>query len=507
VRGFFENGGRVCYVSRVCNASFDALTLNDQAIQPTIRVHARKSGVTSPQITVAVDANVHAVNPANAKLFRPTATVANASGTTIVVTNADDAARFRPTDLATIEGTTEKLTVLRVDGRTVRLTEALAATHTSGTLRLANLEPGDTIFRVEEAAKLSSGSVIRLSQDPGGGASPVEEIVVVKSVTVERLSPTATTYRVEIERGLTQSFNLAPGANDITVESFEFTLTVAQGASSKPYPELSMHPSHPNYYRHIINNDETGLIYAEPVEPPNTTLPPDNRPNTIAAAPLTGGTNDAPASLASSDYKNALAKLEAIDDVNMVAIPDRTDLDVQLAMITHCQNMHDRFAILDAQRGAQLFGSGSVAEQRGSLDSPRGFAALYYPWLRVPPAAGNEPILVPPSGHVAGIFAQTDNKRGVHKAPAGTEALINGALGVERTMSDIDQGELNKDGINVIRVFNPGGRPTVWGARTTATDTNWRYVSTRRLFLFLEESIEEGIRWAVFEPNNLQLWQ
>jgi phage tail sheath protein FI len=95
----------------------------------------------------------------------------------------------------------------------------------------------------------------------------------------------------------------------------------------------------------------------------------------------------------------------------------------------------------------------------------------------------------------------------VHKAPAGTEALINGVFGVERTMSDTDQGELNDVGINVIRVFKPGGRPVVWGARTTATDTNWQYVSTRRLFLFLEESIEEGIRWAVFEPNNLQLWQ
>jgi phage tail sheath protein FI len=95
----------------------------------------------------------------------------------------------------------------------------------------------------------------------------------------------------------------------------------------------------------------------------------------------------------------------------------------------------------------------------------------------------------------------------VHKAPAGNEALVNGALAVERTMSDIDQGQLNLQGINVIRVFKPGGRPIVWGARTTSTDTNWQYVNIRRLFLFLEESIEEGIRWGVFEPNNLSLWQ
>jgi phage tail sheath protein FI len=96
----------------------------------------------------------------------------------------------------------------------------------------------------------------------------------------------------------------------------------------------------------------------------------------------------------------------------------------------------------------------------------------------------------------------------VHKAPAGQEATINGALGVERTMSDIDQGQLNlPPSINAIRVFSTGGRPVLWGARTTATDLNWQYVNVRRLFLFIEESIEEGIRWAVFEPNNLQLWQ
>jgi hypothetical protein len=93
----------------------------------------------------------------------------------------------------------------------------------------------------------------------------------------------------------------------------------------------------------------------------------------------------------------------------------------------------------------------------------------------------------------------------VHKAPANE--IVNGALAVERSMSDIEQGQLNLEGIDVIRVFNNGGRPVVWGARTTATDLNWQYVNIRRLFIFLEQSIEVGIRWAVFEPNNPALWQ
>ena len=102
-------------------------------------------------------------------------------------------------------------------------------------------------------------------------------------------------------------------------------------------------------------------------------------------------------------------------------------------------------------------------------------------------------------------MARSDSNRGVHKAPANE--IVNGALGVQRTMSDVDQGQLNIQGINVIRQFQGGGRPTLWGARTTATDRNWQYVNVRRLFLFLEESIQEGIRWAVFEPNNTGLWK
>ena len=145
---------------------------------------------------------------------------------------------------------------------------------------------------------------------------------------------------------------------------------------------------------------------------------------------------------------------------------------------------------------------------RNSLDTANGFASLYYPWLQVTSEAGDSTIYVPPSGHVAGIFARIDNQRGVHKAPAGNEALVNGSLGVERSMTEVDHGQLNIQGINVIRVFKgrwPSG--ALGGAQPPSVDTNWHYVNIRRLFLFLEKSIQEGIRWAVFEPNNLQLWQ
>jgi len=252
----------------------------------------------------------------------------------------------------------------------------------------------------------------------------------------------------------------------------------------------------------------------EPVEPPPGTALPESFPANFAGS-LTGGANEDLTTILDQHFIDALETLRRIDDVNLVAIPDclrlapsqGSALTVQQAMITHCEQTADRFAVVDALPGLPLFGDDSIETQRAGLDSPGGYGGLYYPWLRVRPVGPGAPILVPPSGHVCGIIARTDTTRGVHKAPANE--IVNGSLGIETAMSDVEQGQLNLAGINVVRVFQAGGRPVLWGARTTATkvNNNWMYVNIRRLFLFVEESIVEGTRWAVFEPNNTGLWQ
>lgn len=514
VRGFFENGGKICYIFRVSNAKTDGLILKDRSAgggQDTIRIWAKKPGVSAPVISVKT-AEAHAVQATSAKLFNPSATVSNGSGSSVKVTNVADAAKFIPGDVVIVNSgvagsTPEESKIVRVENDLIRLAPSLSANYTVGTVTLKSPKAGDKSLRIVGADKLSGGSVIKLAQAPGGGAA-VEDIVEVRTVIAQRISSTLTTYGVELRKGLKKNFDLTAG--DVTVESQEFTLTVLEGGiEKKDYGELSMDPEHPRYFSQVINGDATGLIYAQSVEPPNVTATPNNRPaNTLAAgAALSGGAAENLSTLTSSDYKIALAKLEATDDINLVCIPDRTDADVQMAMISHAEKTQDRFAVLDSRRGVGLFGANSVEEQRRSVDSTRGYAALYYPWLLVFAAKGEERILVPSSGHVAGICSRIDNTRGVFKAPAGLDSLVNGALGVAVSMSEDEQGQLNLQGINVVRVFQGGGRPTVWGARTTATDRNWQYVNIRRLFLFLEESIQEGIRWAVFEPNNLELWQ
>ena len=503
VRGFFENGGTVAYVTRVSNAAHAELNLTDANGDDTIRVWSRESGSASDAIKITVE-DANAVS--GALLFKPEATVVNASGSVITVDDIDDAVNFRPADPVLIDDGTnsETVTVLRIEGADVRLSSALSNTYSSGTLRLADLQAGDTSFRVSDsgnANNLGSGSVITLAQDA------TTETLVVDRLTVEKVSAGVTTYRVVTRAGLANAYDLAPGGDDVTVTSHEFKLTADDGSSTNVYLDLGMDPQHVNYYRNVVNEDAIGMVYTDPVEPPNVASPPDNRPAAITAQPLAGGADDDPATLTATDYKNALKVLETVDDVNMVACPDRTDLDVQLALIAHCEDLYDRFAILDARRGAPIFGTDSVEVQRNSLDTANGFASLYYPWLQVASEAGDDTIYVPPCGHVAGIFARIDSVRGVHKAPAGNEALVNGALGVQTAMTEVDHGQLNLQGINVIRVFKAGGRPVLWGARTTSTNSNWQYVNIRRLFLFLEESIQDGSRWAVFEPNNQQLWQ
>jgi phage tail sheath protein FI len=130
-------------------------------------------------------------------------------------------------------------------------------------------------------------------------------------------------------------------------------------------------------------------------------------------------------------------------------------------------------------------------------------AALYYPWIEVMDPLTRRPITIPPSGHIAGVWARVDDQRGVHKAPANE--VIMGANGLAFQVTHAEQGGLNKNGINCIRAF-PGRGIRIWGARTLSSDPEWRYINVRRLFNFVSESIMTGTQWSVFEPNDPFLW-
>ncbi len=216
--------------------------------------------------------------------------------------------------------------------------------------------------------------------------------------------------------------------------------------------------------------------------------------------------------------KLGLYAFDDCDDMALHVAPGLT-FNQQREMLEHCETRKDRFALLDGP----LVSTGDM-EIPGSA---KGYGAIYVPWVKVmkpswytgeqdiaiagplrrkvQKAEKNE-LFVPPSGHVAGMYARVDTERGVHKAPANE--ILMGITGLTQKINAIEQGQYNDRGINVIRIFKDRGI-RVWGARTLATksDPSWKYINVRRLFIMVEQSILGGVQWSVFEPNDQGLWK
>ncbi len=246
---------------------------------------------------------------------------------------------------------------------------------------------------------------------------------------------------------------------------------------------------------------------ADPLENHPTTA--DGQPTPLGPEPPL--TRDKPDALPGfTDYvgnvgagpgmRAGLAALLDEESISLVAIPGVTDAKVQAALIAHCEELRYRFAVLDAPPGATIAGARA---HRGQYDSK--YAAVYYPWIQIADPQTGDTIFVPPAGTMLGIYGRSDGERGVHKAPANEVA--RNALDLETRASTGDQEVLNPEGVNVIRDFRPHNRGIrVWGARTISSDPEWIYVNVRRLFIFIEASIDRGTQWVVFEPNNQDLW-
>jgi hypothetical protein len=287
------------------------------------------------------------------------------------------------------------------------------------------------------------------------------------------------------------------------------------------YDNLGIDPQGPNFVITTVNAASQLVAFEEPG--PDTPEPPDNTDGFVPMAnegsdgdPVTPddyvGNENVP-----TDQRKGLAGLKVIDPISLLCVPDDVndllftrpaDRDqIVGAVVNQCELLKDRFAVLQVE-GRQ----GQVSNIGVPRDST--YAGVYYPWIRVYDPLIRDTRLVPPGGHVAGIIARTDIERGVHKAPANAvvRGIINRDLNgnkkpVEYQVTKGQHDMLNPKGINVIRDFRADGRGIrLWGARTTSSDPEWKYVNVRRLFLFVEESIDEGTQWVVFEPNHEPTW-
>jgi len=356
----------------------------------------------------------------------------------------------------------------------------------------------------------------------GGGNCFVVRIGSEGSAAIAQgaLPPVAGDGKAAAPRLTARSLLAGSAGNDISVEIVDateasddnFKLVVKRnGKADEEYDNVSLGKGKQN----VVAAVKAASKLIELVEAASA---PATRPANGTVS-LAGGAGKAAAKLSSDDYVGDVADrtgfggLETVDEVTMVCVPDVwaahqkgwLDLEgvkaVQLAMIAHCELMGDRVAILDPPPDLKPQHVLNWRRDEAGYDSK--YAALYWPWVKVHDPALNANILVPPSGHVAGIWGRNDDSRGVHKAPANE--VVRGAISLGCDLTSREQELLNPVGVNCIRSF-PGRGVRVWGARTLSSDPEWVYLNVRRLFNYLEESILTGTQWVVFEPNDDALW-
>ncbi|MBE3638362.1 phage tail sheath family protein [Mangrovicoccus algicola] len=314
-------------------------------------------------------------------------------------------------------------------------------------------------------------------------------------------------------------------AADAPVSSVEYRVAAerldADGrvAEDEVFDRVSFAPGHPRYAGRIIGlwdaatgrpSDSGGSVL---IRVEDTTTEATRRMPLITgvARMLAGGTDDA-ANVTDATYvgiaaldpgnRTGIQAMENRSDISICAVPGQVSVTVQKALIAHCNKMAYRFAVLDTPQGA---GVEAAKTHRQNFDTTR--AAVYYPGLLVadPFGAPGDRRVIAPSGHVAGIYARTDIARGVHKAPANE--VVQGILGLETVLSKGEQDVLNPVAVNCFRDFRAEFRGLrLYGARVATSDPEWTYVNVRRLLLFIENSLDTGLQWAVFEPNSEPLW-
>lgn len=307
------------------------------------------------------------------------------------------------------------------------------------------------------------------------------------------------------------------------IKTCELTLTVKLDDVVETYANVSLCPEAGNFVSARARKSDLVTIAvteakapAAPKEgkdekapaPAKAGVTPIELAGGAAVIALTGGSDGKVANVNPNVYmgedngpgkRSGLAAFLENVDVSIMAIPGVTAPEVQAALIAHCENCKSCFAILDVPIDRKK--TNDVVEFRDMYDTT--YAAMYHPWLEMFDPLAKRSAYFPPSGAMAGIYARTDNERGVHKAPANE--IVRGCTGLSCNYNEGEQDILNPKGVNLIRAFTGRGI-RVWGARTMSSNGLWKYVNVRRLYIYIEESIKANTNWVVFEPNSEVLW-
>lgn len=356
----------------------------------------------------------------------------------------------------------------------------------------------------------------------GGGPAYITSIMALDELGEDHVSVASLDVPVASGRG--KSFTVTAKQAGISGNGIAVTVTTDAPAETKGDDKDKKGDPEPTFTLTVGNEVKSGLTMSkganyvgdaqfETVEITyaGKAMPADGNYE------LSGGDSRTPSAadfIGDVAERTGISGLEALDDVRLVLCPDlMAGYDgsdefkekiklVQTAMIADCERLKYRFAILDTPPGLN---AQQAKEWREYVNYDTSYAAMYYPWIEVADLSDSpqQKKLMPPSGHVVGIYNRVDAEVGFHKAPANE--IVSGAISVELNLTKGEQGVLNPIGVNCIRSF-PGRGIRVWGARTLSSDGSWRYINVRRLFIVVGASLETGMQWVVFEPNDRMLW-
>ncbi len=385
-------------------------------------------------------------------------------------------------------------------------------------LKLKAADPGAWGNRIQAAFVLKlKGKVKAVPVEGEAGSYTVSDAKafqkgdLIYSPTADKEEPRF--YKVEKAEGskVTLSWEKKGGSQEEPLNFYlaEWNLTVEDETASEQYADVSFNADNIRYIEHVLSRSylitakaDMSLLASGDLE--QIMQEGDEPFFTVNFQGGDEGDLDFDASLymgedGAPDQRTGLKAFQTISDVSIMAIPGITDPSVQSDLVSHCENMGNRFAVLDMPQEAREVSE--LQQFKENIDSS--YAAMYHPWLQCYDSLTKRNTFLPPSGSIAGIYGRTDNSRGVHKAPANE--TVRNCTGLSVNYNEAEQGKLNPKGINLIRAL-PGQGIRVWGARTCSSDGNWKYVNVRRLFIYIEESIKVNTNWAVFEPNDEILW-
>lgn len=504
---FFNNGGTQCYVMRVAgtNAAAANIVLRDRGGQPqnSLTVAASSAGAWGNRLAIVItDGSNDPGNEFNLLVhdqdgLTPLETFQNLS-------MAPGASNFVET--VTASSKYIKVEVNKINSNTQAGTSrgAVAPKPLTNKTRLRININGDGFQEVnlQDAVGSGTGQVAALNTAVNIAtaiAFVVQKLTRLRGSTDQNAFSNFTCVvdnnnRLLLTSGVsgpTSAVNVAPASSSTEDASILLGLGPLQGgqetlgiAVTRPRPNVSSPPVTPAHY--YLVGDHAGP--------------------TAQVASVQKGSDGNP-NITDQQYINAFPFFDAKEDVSLLAVPGIGSLAVVGAGMNYCANrpLSDCFFIGDM---TQEHDTDAEAKQfRDAITPKNSYGAVYMPWVRAldPSARSSEPILLPPSGFVAGLYARTDGRVGVWKAPAGTGAALGGAVGLAVNLTDVQQGNLNPINVNVIRQF-AGSGVVLWGARTITADPEWTYIPVRRMAILLRVSIYRGIQWAVFEPNDDDLW-